>query len=93
MSYDYKIHRAGLFTEDGIEIVIKIRDNARHLLEQAGAFQACKAWEGVMGDSWTMLAALDYLVEKGELRKLTKYGFGQDQIFVGTHLRAAMERE
>ena len=83
MSYCYEEERANLFTEDGVEMLTAIRDKARELLRKAGAFSAGHAMESVAGSSWTMLAALDYLVEKGEIVRVTdKHAtWGQHQIF------------
>ncbi len=81
--YDYKTERKELFTESGVETLTIIRDNARRLLAEAGAFTAEKAMKGCTGSSWTMLAAIDYLVEKGEIRRVTEQGstWGQYQVF------------
>lgn len=83
MGYDYKKERAELFTDRGVEMLTVIRDNAKRLLKAAGAFTAGHAFEKATGSSWTMLAALDYLVEKGEIVRVTREGetWGQDQIF------------
>lgn len=82
MSYSYQAERAKLFTEDGQEMFIKVRDNVHELLDSAGAFQAGKAWQGVSGDSWKMLACLDRLVEMGEIREVTSNTWGQHRVFV-----------
>lgn len=83
MAYSYHEQKLKLLCERGISTLIQVRDNATILLNTAGAFKACKAWTHCSGDSWLMLAALDYLVEKGELRRLTPVGTvaGQDEIF------------
>lgn len=70
MAYDYSKQRQELFKPDGVAMLLKVRDNVNQLIDTAGAFEAGKAWDGVTGDSWTMLACLDYLVETGELRRL-----------------------
>jgi len=82
MSYDYQKERAELFTEHGVETLTVIRDNAKLLLKAAGAFTAGHAFEKATGSSWTMLAALDYLVEKGEIVRVTRDGdtWGQHQV-------------
>lgn len=83
--YDYRTERAELFTEHGAQILLQVRDNARHLLSVAGAFEAERAFAKVSGSSWTMLAALEYMVERGELVELTKPGdcWGQYRVFRG----------
>lgn len=85
MSYSYEKERPELFTEFGVKTLTVIRDNAKRLLKVAGAFTAEKAFEGATGSSWTMLAALDYLVEQGEIIRVTAPGetWGQHQVFTG----------
>lgn len=81
--YDYQIERPKLFTPDGVDMILKIRDNAQKLLHTAGAFQAQAAWKNVTGDSWQMLAALDLLVERGEIRRVSPQGvWGQHVVYV-----------
>ena len=81
--YDYKKERPGIFTEPGVETLIKLRENARALTEQAGAAQMGAIIRGVCGDTWLMLACVDYMVEKGELKEI-QFGpcTGQNRIFV-----------
>ena len=83
MSYDYTTERPKLFTEDGTTMLFKVRDNVRELLDTAGAFTAEKAWKGVTGDSWLMMACLDRLVEHGEIERVTPKGttWGQYEVF------------
>lgn len=85
MSYCYETERANLFTEEGVETLTAIRDKAQELLRKAGAFSAGRALGNATGSSWTMLAALDYLVEKGEIVRVTDKDstWGQHQIFTG----------
>lgn len=86
MSYSYETERQNLFTESGMEILLKIRDNAKRLLDVAGAFTAERAMQNVGGSGWTMLAAFDYMVEKGELVRLSPAGtWGQYQVFTYAH--------
>lgn len=84
MSYNYETQRAELFTEDGVETLTAIRDTARQLLNTAGAFKASHAFRDADGDYRTMLAALDYLVEKGEIVRVTdrEETWGQEQVFI-----------
>jgi hypothetical protein len=82
MGYKYEEHRPRVFTEEGQVMFLKIRDNAKHLLSLAGAVQSGKLMSGVSGDSWTMLACIDRLVELGELREVTKDTWGQHRVFV-----------
>lgn len=85
MSYSYERDKADLFTEHGVEMLVRMRDKARELLKTAGAVRADKIMDAAGGgSSWTMLAALDYMVEKGDLRRVTAAGqtWGQHQVFV-----------
>jgi hypothetical protein len=84
MSYCYEKERPSLFTETGSATLIKVRDESRKLLDIAGAFAAQKAWDGCTGDSWLMMAALDYLVERGELQRVTPQGstWAQNAVFI-----------
>jgi hypothetical protein len=81
--YSYQAERPKIFTEEGQVMLFKVRDNVQALLRTAGAFKADRAWRGVTGDNWMMLACLDRLVEMGELRKVEQpYRVaGQDEIY------------
>lgn len=90
MSYSYQREKPRLFTEDGMAMVLAIRDAATALLKVAGAVRAEKLLIG-NGDSWMMMAAMDYLVERGELVRVTEKGTtaGQHEVFIaGSKLRA-----
>lgn len=82
MSYVYREERLKLFTEDGVATYIAMRDHAFALTKAAGAARAQEIMSAASGDSWTMLAALDYMVERGELIEVD-YGQcpGQHRIF------------
>jgi len=83
--YDYKTERPTVFTEEGQRMFLGIRDHAHKLLAEAGAVTCGKAMQGAKsGDSWTMLACVDRLVELGELREIAQPGnvAGQDRVFV-----------
>ena len=86
--YDYTKERGVVFTEDGIKLLFKIRDNAQRLLKMAGAFREQEVYGGCSGDSWAMLACVDYLVELGEIRRVTEVcstvkTVGKEGIYVG----------
>jgi hypothetical protein len=82
--YDYIRDRAAIFTEDGQVMFLKIRDNAKSMLKTSGAVMAANLLNGVTGDSWTMLACIDRLVELKELVEVTKGGVAaQHRVFVG----------
>ena len=82
MSYDYTTQRPHLLTEDGLHLLLDVRDSVHGLLKQAGAFTAARAWAGIhVGayDSFDAIAALDLLVERGEIECLTPTWAGQDR--------------
>lgn len=84
--YAYADLRPDLFTERGTETLLKIRTNVQRLIREAGAVRAQEAWKGVGGDSWLMLAALDYLVERGEIREVTdESAWAQHRVFVSVN--------
>ena len=81
MAYCYEEQKKELFTERGAEVLLKVRDKANDLLESSGAFMAGKVF--CSGDAWTMLAALDYMVERREIAELTGVNeIGQRRVFV-----------
>lgn len=89
MSYVYIEQRPDLFTERGVATLLKIQENVRCLLRTAGAVRAQEAWKDVGGDSWQLLAVLDYLVETGHLREVTDASAaGQDRVFVAGRVPA-----
>lgn len=84
MDYEYRAERPRLFTEPGVEMLTAIRDNVRELLAKSGAVRWQEAVAGIGGDSWLMLACFDYMVERGEIREVTKGQdvAGQHRVFV-----------
>ncbi len=89
MTYDYQAEREKLFTEAGQRQFLAVRDKARRLLAQAGAVMSGNIM--VAGDSWVSLAAMDRMIELGELVEVTTKGVaGQHRVFVRG---AALDRE
>lgn len=82
MPYDYRAEKASLFTEQGADTLLKVRDEAFRLIDLAGACTISKAIAKATGNTWTMLAAVDFLVERGELRRVQVNGPTQDQLLV-----------
>lgn len=81
--YKYEDHRHKIFTDDGQREFLKVRDNVNRLLEDAGAFKITKAFKGLSGNGWTLMAYVDRLVELREIEELTnEYVAGQDRIFI-----------
>jgi len=84
MPYSYQVQRPGLFTEEGQVRFLAVRDEAKRLLDLAGAVQSSKLMIG-SGDSWEMLARIDRLVELGELYEIPNpksLGWAQHRVFV-----------
>lgn len=82
--YKYDDLRPSLFTEEGFNKLIAIRDRAFELINISGACTVDKAITAVGGDSWIRLAAVDYLIERGDLKRVTE-GLplmGQDHVLV-----------
>ena len=81
--YNYQTEKQKIFTEDGQEMFLKIRDNVQKLIKQSGAVMMQNAINSVTGDSWMMLACVDRLVELKEIREITKENVaGQHRVFV-----------
>jgi hypothetical protein len=80
--YDYTTERKFIFTEAGVEMVIKARDRVNNLLAESGAFREQEAISGLGGDSWKQLACIDYLVERGEIRRIYDKGARQHNVYV-----------
>ena len=82
--YNYQTEKQRIFTEDGQEMFLKIRDKVQQLLKQSGAVMMQNAISGVTGDSWMMLACVDRLVELKEIKEITSGNIaGQHRVFVG----------
>ena len=68
MSYRYVNHKEDLL-RDNLPKLIRARDAFLEMIKETGAARAgliFKCWEGG-GDSWTIMAALDYMVELGDI--------------------------
>ena len=84
MAYDYAVERPKVFTEDGVSTLLKIRDTTQGLIAKAGVARSDKMIAGCSGDSWTMLACIDRLVEMGEIHEIPNpmSRAGQHRIFI-----------
>jgi hypothetical protein len=82
--YNYSTQKPQIFTEDGQVMFLRIRDRTKDLLKKAGAARCQEMMEGAGGgDSWTMLACIDRLVELKEIREVTPANVaGQHRVFV-----------
>ncbi len=84
MSYNYAIERPFIFTEEGQVKFLEIRDRAVKLLRQTGAIQCGHLINGSSGDSWSLLACVDRLVELKELIEVPNpiSSAGQHRLFI-----------
>ena len=82
--YTYENEKLKIFTENGQEMFLKIRDKVQILLKQSGSFMLEKAISGVTGDSWVQLACIDRLVELKEIKEITDKTqvAGQHRVFI-----------
>ncbi len=82
--YTYENEKSKIFTESGQEMFLKIRYKIQSLLKQSGAFMLENAISGITGDSWSMLACVDRLVELKEIKEITDKTkvAGQHRVFV-----------
>ncbi len=84
MSYLYEDIRPRLFTEEGSVTFTRIRDHIKYLLSVAGAVRMLEAIKVGSGDSWTLLACVDRMIELGEIREVgdSPNVAGQHRVFV-----------
>lgn len=80
-NYNYKEQRQFIFTEEGQEMFLKIRDKVHNTIRTAGAIRMDSAIDGCTGSTWEMLACVDRLVELKEIVEVTKDVSGQHRIF------------
>jgi len=81
--YNYQTEKSAIFTENGQEAFLKIRDKVKQALKQSGAVMMQNAINGVTGDTWLHLACVDRLVELKEIREVTNSDVaGQHRVFV-----------
>lgn len=79
--YNYEVVKKELFTDSGQRQFIAIRDNAKRLLKQAGAFRMSEVTSGVSGSSFEQAACIDRMVELGEIVELKRNCWGQYRVF------------
>ena len=70
MVYEYKEQRPRIFTEYGVQCLVRAIRKTDKLLETSGAFMEGAVYD-VSADSWLTSALLDYLVEIKEIEKIT----------------------
>jgi len=84
--YKYNEVKGRLFSDEGQMMFLKVRDFVQDALKRTGAVRMQEAIGAAGGgDSWTMLACVDRMVELGELREVTTSNVaGQHRVFVST---------
>ena len=81
--YNYLEEKHKIFTDEGQREFLKVRDRAKKLLNEAGAFKMFSALKAITCDSFQMMAYVDRLVELGEIREITPNNvLGQERVFV-----------
>lgn len=82
--YKYENYRSFVFSEEGQETFLKVRDKAKYLIKLSGAVTCEKLIEELTGLSWEHLACVDRLVELKELSEIENpYSqAGQYRIFI-----------
>lgn len=81
--YKYEEQKPKIFTEEGQETFLKIRDKMQYLLKQSGAVMMENVISGVTGNNWFHCACVDRLVELGEIKEITNGDVaGQHRVFI-----------
>ena len=81
--YNYEDQKAEIFTDSGQRMFLAIRDKVAACLKVSGAVRLMEATERCGGgDSWTMIACMDRMVELREIREITDKVPGQYRVFV-----------
>lgn len=89
MGYDYKAEQPKLFTQDGIKVLLQVRDRTQMLLKSAGAFRELEALTGIGGDSWLLMACLDWLIEEGRIVRLARDCWSQYNVYAAPKVHNA----
>lgn len=82
--YSYEREKSKLFTDEGQRLFLKMRDAAFELCKEAGCVRMQEMMRTCDGDTWTMLACADRMVELGELVEIVPAServAGQHRIF------------
>ena len=82
--YNYEQQKPGLFDDIGQRRVIAVRDHVLSTLHISGAITMARAMDGAgTGDTYAQMAAVDRLVELGDIEEvaLAKVPMGQHRIF------------
>lgn len=82
--YKYEDLKNKLFTDESQRTFLKIRDFINKNIEKSGAIRMKEIMSCGSGDSWTLMACVDRLVELNEILEIqqTTYVPGQYRIFI-----------
>ena len=85
--YNYEIEKNRLFTDEGQKYFLKVRENVFKLIAKAGAVRFSEAVEDIScpGNSFIMHAAIDRMVELGEIEEVTQNVVGQNEVYVAAN--------
>lgn len=72
--YNYQKEKGSLYSDEGMDLYIKIRDNTIKLIKTSGCATLGNIIHGNTGDSFMMLVCVDRLVEKGILKEVGHIG-------------------
>ncbi len=83
MSYRYEDLKSWILTDEGQRLCFRTLASAQALIKSAGACMSGKLIGADAPSTWHSLAAIDRLIEVGELREVTNSDVaGQHRIFV-----------
>ena len=80
MVYKYEEQKPEIYTDRGIDMLMRFLKAASKKFKTSGAFRYDSI--SLSGDSWLHLAVVDYLVEIGDLKEIPTDGATQERIFV-----------
>ena len=75
--YDYELEKPKIFTDDGIKILLRIRDGIHKHFETSCAIyllDAINNFSASYGGNWFHLACVDFLLEIGDIVEITREG-------------------
>ena len=81
--YDYEEQTHALFTPAGVDTIIAVLNHARKLIEASGVAKMSHLLEAATGDSWQLMACVEYLEKWEYLKEVPLQGevWGQHRIF------------
>lgn len=84
MGYNYETMKPKVFTESGQRILLSIFKNIERyrLFGNKNRMNVNKMIKSVCGDTWTMLACINYLEELGEIKLVKKGDMAQFNVYL-----------